>query len=102
LGLSSPSVAHYHVNKLLKAGLLKEEKDGYTVDKIVYESMIRIRRTVLPLQTAYAFFFITALVILVTVMRPARISSTYVFALITVIAAVAVSIFEAYKASKSP
>jgi hypothetical protein len=63
-------VAHYHVGKLLKAGLLKEDGEGYTVDKMVFDNMIRIRKTALPLQTAYAAFFLTALVALVTIMRP--------------------------------
>ena len=102
LGLSSPSVAHYHVGKLLKAGLLKEDGEGYTADKTVFENMIRIRRTVLPLQVGYAAFFVTALIALVTVMRPSILSSTYVFAVAVVIVAVGVSLFEAYKVMKAP
>ena len=102
LGLSSPSVAHYHVGKLLKAGLLKEDGEGYTVDKAVFENMIRIRKTVLPLQTAYAAFFLTALLALATVMRPDQLSSTYVFAIIVVLCAFAISSFEAYKVTKAP
>jgi hypothetical protein len=102
LGLSSPSVAHYHVGKLLKAGLLKEDGEGYTADKTVFENMIRIRRTVLPLQVGYAAFFVTALIALVTIMRPSQLSSTYVFAVALVIVAVGVSLFEAYKVMKAP
>lgn len=102
LGLSSPSVAHYHIGKLLKARLVKEDGDGYVVDKAVFESMIRIRKTVLPLQTAYAVFFLTALLILVTFLRPIQISPTYVFALFVVLIALAISIIQAYKVTKSP
>lgn len=102
LGLSSPSVAHYHISKLLKAGLLKEEGSGYVVEKTVFENMIRVRRTVLPLQTGYAAFFLTALVVLLTVMRPSEPSTAYVFAVIVVMAAVGVSLFEAYRAMKAP
>ena len=102
LGLSSPSVAHYHIAKLLKAGLLKEEGDGYVVEKAVFENMIRIRRTVLPLQVGYAAFFLTALIALVTVMKPSQLSSAYVFAVAVIVAAVGVSLFEAYKAMKTP
>ena len=58
LGLSSPSVAYYHVNKLLKAGLVKETGDGYAADKVIFENMIRIRKTTLPAQAAYAAFFL--------------------------------------------
>lgn len=102
LGLSSPSVAHYHVSKLLKAGLLKEDGEGYAADKTVFENMIRIRRTVLPLQVGYAAFFVTALIALVTIMRPSQLSSAYVFAVAVVLVAVGVSLYEAYKAMKAP
>jgi hypothetical protein len=102
LGLSSPSVAHYHINKLLKAGLLKEEGDGYTVERVVFENMIRIRKVVLPLQTAYAVFFLTALAIFLTVLRPAQLSSTYVFAVVVVSSAFGVSLFEALRTVRTP
>ncbi|MGD0395545.1 MAG: winged helix-turn-helix domain-containing protein [Nitrososphaerales archaeon] len=102
LGLSSPSVAHYHVGKLLKAGLLKEDGEGYTVDKTVFENMIRIRKTALPLQTAYAAFFLTALLALVTIMRPNQLSSTYVFAVAVALIALIISSFEAYKVTRAP
>ena len=102
LGLSSPSVAHYHINKLLKAGLLKEEGEGYVVEKTTFENMIRIRRTVFPLQTGAAAFFLTALIILLTVMRPIQLSSTYSFAVVVILIAFLVSSFEAYKAMSTP
>ena len=101
LGLSSPSVAHYHIGKLVKAGLLKEEGGGYVVDKVVFENMIRVRRAAIPLQTAYAVFLLSAFALLVTVFRPAPVSSTYVFAVVVIGAALAVSMFEAYKAMKA-
>ena len=101
LGLSSPSVAHYHIGKLVKAGLLKEEGGGYVVDKVVFENMIRVRRAAIPLQTAYAVFLLPAFALLVTVFRPAPVSSTYVFAVVVIGAALAVSMFEAYKAMKA-
>lgn len=102
LGLSSPSVAHYHITKLLKAGLLKEEGNGYVVEKAVFENMIRIRRTVLPLQVGYAAFFVTALIALITIMKPSQLSSAYIFAVLVVAVAVGVSLFEAYKVMKAP
>lgn len=82
LGLSSPSVAHYHIGKLLKAGLLKEEGDGYVVDKVVFENMIRVSRTAIPLQIAYAVFLLSALALLVTMFRPVLLSATFVFAVV--------------------
>ncbi|MDG6947420.1 MAG: hypothetical protein JRN44_02720 [Nitrososphaerota archaeon] len=102
LGLSSPSVAHYHIGKLLKAGLLKEEGDGYVVDKVVFENMIRVSRTAIPLQIAYAVFLLSALALLVTMFRPVLLSATFVFAVVVIGVALAVSLFEAYKAVKAP
>ena len=58
LKLSSPSVAEYHIKKLVRAGLAKEGQNGYTVDKVVFENVIRIRRTVIPLQTTFVAFFV--------------------------------------------
>ena len=81
LKLSSPSVAEYHIKKLVRAGLAKEGQNGYTVDKVVFENVIRIRRTVIPLQTTFVAFFATAFVVLLTVLRPTSITSTYVFSL---------------------
>jgi hypothetical protein len=80
---------------------VKEEGEGYSVDKNVFEGMIRIRRRVVPLYTAYAAFLLTAFVALVTVMRPIQLSSVYLFAVIVVLIAVLVSLAEAYKVSKT-
>ena len=95
-------MAHYHVSKLLKAELVKEEGEGYTVNKIVFENMIRFRKTALPLQTAYVVFFLAALVVLLTVMRPDSLLSSYVFGVIVSGVGFAVSAFEAYKAARAP
>lgn len=102
LGLSSPSLAHYHVSKLLKAGLLKEEGEGYTVNKTVFENMIRLRKTALPLQAAYATFFLAAVIVLLTVMRPGPLLSSYVFGVVVAGTGFGISAFEAYKAARTP
>lgn len=94
LKLSSPSVAEYHLKKLLRVGLVKSEQDGYVVDRIVFENVIRIRRTVIPFQTTFVAFFASALVVLLTILRPSAITSTYVFSLIVCVAAVAVMLYE--------
>ncbi len=101
LGLSSPSVAQYHITKLLKAGLLKEEQGGYTTEKNIFENMIRVGRTALPLQLTYAMFFLTALLLMVAVMRPSQVSSFDVFAFCVVVVALGITSFEAYKAAKT-
>jgi len=102
LGLSSPSLAHYHVSKLMKAGLLKEESEGYTVNKTVFENMIRFKKTALPLQAAYAVFFLAAVILLLTVMRPNFLFSSYVFGVVVAGAGFVISAFETYKAARAP
>jgi hypothetical protein len=97
LKLSSPSVAEYHIKKLVRAGLARADQNGYTVDKIVFENVIRIRRTVIPLQATFVAFFASALVVLLTILRPASITSTYVFSLIVCTAAVVILLYEALK-----
>jgi hypothetical protein len=97
LKLSSPSVAEYHIKKLVRAGLAKPDQNGYTVDKIVFENVIRIRRTVIPLQATFVAFFASALVVLLTILRPPSITSTYVFSLIVCAAAVVILLYEALK-----
>ena len=98
LSLSSPSLAHYHIQKLLEQGLVREEDGGYVVDKIVFENMIRVRRSVIPFQTTYLTLFLSTLVIMLTILRPAEISGVYLFALL--VNALALGIF-AYETLKS-
>jgi len=114
LGLSSPSVAVYHVRKLLDAGMIREEQggqkeaeersaadvekgSGYVVDRMIYENMIRIRRSLIPFQVAYSMFFATALVILIVLLRPSVISGAYIFSLFVITAACGLFAYQAVK-----
>ncbi len=97
LELSSPSVAEYHIRKLARAGLIQEREGGYTVDRVIFENMIRIRRTVIPFQTTYGTFFAVTLVILLVLLRPTTMTSTYVFAVAVNVAALLISIYEALR-----
>lgn len=118
LALSSSSVALYHVRKLLDAGLIREEigedsgngdlksgtsadtgkgASGYVVDRIIYENMIRVRRSLIPLQVGYSMFFATALIILVALLRPAVISGAYLFSLFVIAAACAIFALQAFR-----
>jgi predicted DNA-binding transcriptional regulator len=99
LGLSSSSVADYHVQKLLSTKLIREEgiQDGavgYAAEEAVFEAMIRIKRTVIPLWTTASAFFAAALIVLVTILRPAVISSTYLFSLVVATVALSISVYE--------
>lgn len=94
LGLSSVSIAQYHVGKLLRLGLIKEEGSGYVVDRVVFENMIRVKRAVIPFQTTYAIFFAATLLIMLVFLRPSTITSLYLFALIVNAVALGVSVYE--------
>jgi hypothetical protein len=100
LRLSSSSVAQYHVKKLLTLGLIREEPEGYVIEKVVFENIIRFRRLVIPLQVTYAVFFATSLIVMLTYLRPHSASSLFVFALAVIAAAVAISVYEAIKTLK--
>jgi DNA-binding transcriptional ArsR family regulator len=100
LGFSSSSVASYHVNKLLQAGLIREEDKGYVVDRVVFGNMIRVRRMRIPFQMAYMAFFVVSFLILLTFLRPPEITSTYGFALVVCLVGVTISLYEVSRAFK--
>lgn len=97
LELSSPSVAEYHVNKLQRSGLIKEVEAGYVVDRMVWQNMIRMRRTVIPFQAVYAVFFAAALVVMVLVLRTIPVDG-YIFGVAVVVIALGLSLYETAKA----
>jgi len=77
LGMASSSTAHYHIQKLLTGGLIREEGNGYVVDRVFLENFVKIGGTAIPLQAPLAAFFSTSLVILVFVVRPEVLTSGY-------------------------
>lgn len=97
LAMSSPSVAQYHVKKLLQAGLIKEDQGGYVVDKNVFENVIRIRRSIIPVQVGYSAFFATMLVALFLIYHPWFGSSLFVFSFVAITIAVVLFGYQAYK-----
>ena len=97
LGLSSPSVAQYHIRKLLQFGLIKEDQLGYVVDKVVVENVFRIKRVSIPVQTTYVAFFGVTLFILLAFLRPPVLTSVYFFALMINVIALGITAFEAVK-----
>jgi DNA-binding transcriptional ArsR family regulator len=97
LGLSSPSVSQYHIRKLLRLGLIREEQGGYSVDRMVMKNFIRIRRVSIPSQMGYVAFFSVTLAILLVYLRPSTINSLYFFALVVNVVALTISTYEATK-----
>ena len=98
LDLSSPTLALYHINKLEEAGLIKKELDGYVVDRVVLENLVRLRKFLIPRTFFYTVFFATSLVFLVFFLRPVILSREYIFSLGVVIIATATSAYETLKA----
>lgn len=97
LNLSSPSLAAYHLSRLEEAGLLKCEKGDYSVDKVFLKSMTRIRRFLIPRYLFYSIFAFSALVIELTLFRPATLTSGYVFSTIVTFVSALAFCYEAVK-----
>jgi predicted DNA-binding transcriptional regulator len=93
LGLSSSSVAEYHLKKLLQSGLIREDGEGYVVDRNVWQNMVRMRRTVIPVQVFFVVLFATSIVVMLTVLRtnPAE---GFVFGLAVVAISLGFSLYE--------
>jgi len=88
LTLSSPSLAAYHLSKLEKAGLVKQELEGYVVDKVVLHNLIRFRRMLIPKYFFYFILFTASLILQLTMFRAQVMTSFYIFTLgINIIAA---------------
>ena len=94
--LSSPSVAHYHVSKLLNQGLVIEKDGGYYAEKPIFENMIRIRRSLVPLETTFAIFFATTLFGLLFLVRPPSLSPLFLLALIVNVAALGIFLYQTF------
>ncbi len=97
LGLSSPSVSQYHIRKLMRFGLIREEAEGYVVEKVVLDNVIRIRRMSIPVQSAYVAFFSATLIVMLAFLRPAGSTSLYFFAVAVNLAAIGISLYESIK-----
>lgn len=92
--MSSASLAQYHLRKLQDAGLIHEKGEGYVVDKIIFENMVRIRSAVVPFRITYSAFFATTLALLLTVFRPALLTQIYAIAIIVNVIALGIFVYE--------
>ena len=95
MGFRTPSTAHYHLMKLVESGLVHEKGEGYVVDRVLFEDTIRIGKSLIPVQIAFAAFFATTLFFLLTFMRPNQLYATWVLAIIMGSVSVSVSLFQA-------
>jgi hypothetical protein len=97
LHLTSPSLAQYHIKKLVEMGLVQDTQEGYVVKKVVLKSFFRIRNTILPFQVFYAVFFgssLVALLLLLIVRRPEVVTSFDFVAIVVNVVALLASIYE--------
>ena len=96
LGFSSSSIAEYHVQKLLRLGLLRpaEREAGYVVDRLVFENMLRIRRTIIPIWTTFVVFFACSLVAVTVILNSA---SSHIYSITVIAVALVVSVYEALR-----
>jgi repressor of nif and glnA expression len=97
LNLSSPTLALYHINKLDEAGLIRKELNGYVVDRVVLENLVRFRRILIPRNLFYMIFLISSLVMLAVFLRPPILTREYVFSLAVISIAAATSVYETVK-----
>ncbi len=81
LKLSSPTLASYHLDKLVKAGLVKQTMEGYEADRLLLRNMIRLRGTLIPRFFFYSVFSISALILELTIFKPMVLTREYFFAL---------------------
>jgi DNA-binding Lrp family transcriptional regulator len=98
LGLSSPTLALYHMSKLEEAGFIKKELNGYVADRIVLRNLIRLRKVLIPRNLFYTVFLATSLIFLVVFLRPPILTREYVFSLGVISVATATSVYETIKA----
>ncbi len=100
LKFSSPSLAHYHLDKLKEEGLIKEEAGGYTADKVVLKNLVRFRDTLIPRFLFYFLFFTLGVVVELTVLLPPIITREYLVAVVFTLAAAIAFGVETYRQRK--
>jgi DNA-binding MarR family transcriptional regulator len=94
LNLSSPSLAVYHLSKLEDAGLLTRQNGDYVVARVVLEDVVKISRFLIPRYLFYALFALAALILELTVFRPAFLTSGYFFATVVILVCAVAFCFE--------
>jgi hypothetical protein len=87
-------------------GLIRQESGqdgvtGYVAEEAVFEAMIRVRRIVIPLWTTASAFFSAAIVVLLTLLGPPTISSTYVFSLLVAVVALSIAVHQTFRSFSS-
>ncbi len=87
LKFSSPSLAHYHLDKLKNDGLIKEDAGGYIADKVILKNLVRFRNMLIPRFFFYFLIFTFGFIVELTVLLPPIITREYLVAVMFTLAA---------------
>jgi predicted DNA-binding transcriptional regulator len=98
LGLSSPSVAEYHLSKLEAAGLVKRESGKFVIDKLILQNFIKINRFLIPRYLFYVAFAASILAIELIFLRPDPVTRDFIFYLSITLVFVIIFAYETAKA----
>jgi repressor of nif and glnA expression len=93
LELSTPSLAVYHLSKLEETGLVRKEKGGFVVNKVLTENNIKVKHFLVPRFLFYSVFSSLAFVFELN-FRPATITSEYFFFLTSTLICTLIFCFE--------
>ena len=101
LGFSSPSVASYHLEKLMDMGIVKKNVGGdYELEKTVslevMSSFVRISHLMIPRYIFYTTFFFTLLIVFV-VGYASSLSLQGVFALVFGVSGLVITGYETWR-----
>jgi len=101
LGFSSPSVASYHLEKLMDMGLVKKDVRGdYGLKKTVsleaMSSFVRISRLMIPRYMFYTSFFFTLLIVFI-VGYAGSLSLQGIFALVFGVSGLVITGYETWR-----
>ena len=100
LGLSSPSVASYHLEKLMDLDLVEKVRGDYELKKTVsfevMRSFVRVSRLMIPRYAFYTTFFFTLLIVFM-VGYANSLSLQGVFALVFGVAGLIITGYETWR-----
>lgn len=97
LKFSSPRLAFYHLNKLEETGFLRKTVNGYMVDRVFLKQSIRLMGLLVPRYFFYSVFFMTALVMQLTLFRPSMLRADFIFGLAVISIAAIFFLYEALR-----
>ncbi|MDT7900961.1 MAG: winged helix-turn-helix domain-containing protein [Acidianus sp.] len=84
LGISSPSLVHYHLRRLEEQGLVKETPEGYIINKVILSEFVKVANHLIPISAFWSSFFLTSLVLEIALLLTGRIIDSAVFGSIIV------------------